>query len=269
MLPYISRDMKIPTSRQQWVVSAYNIAFGCSLILWSRLADMYGRRIVFVCAMAFVTLITTVIPFAPNEIAFDILRGLQGLGGAASVPSAVGILGSTFPSGKQRNYAFITYTAASSLGSVMGNIIGGLTGSFLTWKWVFWITAIVAACVMIAGFCLIPASQAGLKPPGEKKPSLDWFGSLLISTGLILLLFVLSEGNTIGWRTPWISVLIVVSIALVILFLFWQRRLETRGTRPPLVRMSMFTSVQFSASFVVIMFFFASYNSYLVFATFL
>lgn len=79
ILPTVGRDLGIPDSRLQWIVSAYSLAFGCFLLLWGRIADIYGRRVIFICGSAWMALTTVVNPFLPNEIAFDLFRGLQGL----------------------------------------------------------------------------------------------------------------------------------------------------------------------------------------------
>lgn len=139
ILPTIGRDLHIPAARQQWIVSAYSLAFGCFLLLWGRLADVYGKRLIFIYGSAWVCLVTLICPFIPNEIGFDVFRGLQGLGAAANVPTAIGILGVTFPPGKAKNYAFATYSAGAPMGSVFGNILGGLVAQYASWKWVFWI----------------------------------------------------------------------------------------------------------------------------------
>ncbi|TKA81998.1 hypothetical protein B0A55_01719 [Friedmanniomyces simplex] len=78
------RDLHIPAARQQWIVSAYSLAFGCFLMLWGRLADVYGKRLVFILGSAWVCIVTLVCPFIPHEIGFDIFRGLQGLGAAVN-----------------------------------------------------------------------------------------------------------------------------------------------------------------------------------------
>ncbi|KAF2435807.1 MFS general substrate transporter [Tothia fuscella] len=84
ILPSIGKALHIPDSRQQWVVSAYSLTFGCFLLLWGRIADVYGKRLIFIVGSAWFTAISIAIPFAPNEITFDVLRGLQGLGAAAT-----------------------------------------------------------------------------------------------------------------------------------------------------------------------------------------
>jgi len=79
ILPTVGQELNIPEGRVQWVVSAYNLAFGCFLLLWGRIADIFGRRKIFIWGSAWVAVTTAVNPFLPNEIAFDLFRGLQGL----------------------------------------------------------------------------------------------------------------------------------------------------------------------------------------------
>ena len=178
ILPTIGRDLSIPSARQQWIVSAYSLTFGCFLLLWGRLADVYGKRLIFIWGSGWVCLMTLICPFVPNEIGFDVLRGLQGLGAAANVPTAIGILGVTFPPGKAKNYAFAMYSAGAPMGSVFGNILGGIVGQYATWKWVFWILAILAASVTAAGQLVIPLPA--LHPdPAKVKKAVDWIAGQL------------------------------------------------------------------------------------------
>lgn len=144
VLPTIGRDLSIPAARQQWIVSAYSLAFGCFLLLWGRLADVYGKRLIFIWGSAWVCVVTLICPFIPSEIGFDVFRGLQGLGAAANVPTAIGILGVTFAPGKAKNYAFATYSAGAPMGSVFGNILGGVVSEYASWKWMYviWKTSI-------------------------------------------------------------------------------------------------------------------------------
>jgi len=87
ILPTISEALDIPGPRQQWVISSYSLTFACFLLLWARIADVYGRRLVFILGSLGVTVFTLVIPWAPNEITFDVFRGLQGLVSAGLVQS--------------------------------------------------------------------------------------------------------------------------------------------------------------------------------------
>jgi MFS family permease len=79
IMPTIGQDRGIPETRLQWIISAYALTFGCFLLFWGRVADIYGKRKIFVCGSAWFAVTTLVNPFVPNEIAFDLLRALQGL----------------------------------------------------------------------------------------------------------------------------------------------------------------------------------------------
>lgn len=267
VLPTIGAELGIPPARQQWIVSAYSLTFGCFLLLWGRLADVYGKRPIFIYGSAWVAVTTLICPFIPSEVGFDVFRGLQGLGAAANVPTAIGILGVTFQPGKAKTYAFALYSAGAPMGSVFGNIVGGVVGQYATWKWAFWILAIMAACLTAAGWYLIPQTPKNAAEM-KVKNAVDYFGATLVTVGLIILLFALTEGNVVGWSTPYIPVLIVVSIILVTAFVFWQLHLEKTGTRRPLMKVTIFKNLRVSAAMLVMAFFFGGFNNFLIFATY-
>lgn len=266
ILPTIGEALGVPTSRQQWIVSAYNLTFGCFLLLWGRLADVYGKRMIFLWGSAAFTLTSVIPPFITEEIAFDVLRGLQGLAAAAMAPTALGILGNTFPPGKAKDIAFGCFGAGAPLGSILGNIFGGVVGEYLSWKWVFWIFGIVSAISTVASYLVIPVPPT--KPEPVVRNTVDWIGGSIITIGLVILLFALSEGNVVGWATPWVPVLIVVSLILVVLFGLWQYYLERKTQRRPLMKLSIFKNDKFTAANVLMALFFSSFNNYLIFATY-
>jgi MFS family permease len=267
ILPTIGRDLDIPAARQQWIVSAYSLTFGCFLLLWGRIADVCGKRKVFIWGSAFVCLTTLVCPFIPSEIGFDVFRGLQGLGAAANVPTAIGILGVTFPPGKAKNYAFATYSSGAPLGSVIGNILGGVVGQYASWRWVLWILTILAAMVTVAGHFVIPVPKPRTEPM-DLKNSVDWAGGATVTVAILVLLFALTEGNVVGWATPWIPVLIIISFILLAAFVLWQMYLEKKTSRRPLMKISMFKDPKISAAMAGMLTFFSAFSSYLVFATY-
>lgn len=253
------------------ITSIYTISSGCLILLWGRLADVYGRRPIYLIGSAVFAIASINIPFSPNEICFYALRALQGMSSAATVSSAVGILTSAFPIGKSRNKAFVIFSAAASLGSILGNLAGGVIGGFLSWKWVFWIPAIPSVLATIMAVAVIPSPQPSSRHEAQGSPTrfVDWLGAATVSSSLLLLLVALAEANVVGWTTPWILALIVVSIVLAVLFVFWQRHLEKNSTQQPLMKVTMFKNLQFSAIFVIICCFYGSFNSFLIFATYL
>ncbi|KAF2020930.1 drug resistance protein [Aaosphaeria arxii CBS 175.79] len=267
ILPTIGHHLNIPESRQQWIVSAYNLTFGCFLLLWGRLADVYGKRLIFLWGSVWITVTSIIVPFMPNEIGFDAFRGLQGLGAAAMVPTALGILGTTFKPGKAKNYAFSCYGGGAPLGGALGNVIGGVVAAYLDWRWVFWIFAILGALITVAGYFVIPL------PPLQEEPismrhNVDWVGGTLVTTSILILLFALTEGNVVGWSTPWVPTLIAVSFVILAAFVVWCHWLEKRGHRPPLMKVSIFKNIPFSAANIIMLLFFASFNNFLITATY-
>ncbi|KAM0330218.1 hypothetical protein ACHAQA_004392 [Verticillium albo-atrum] len=269
ILPAIGSDLNIPEQRLQWIVSAYSLAFGCFLLLWGRIADIYGKRKIFVAGSAWAAVVTLANAFVPNEIAFNLFRGLHGLGAAANVPTAIGILGTTFPPGKAKNYAFSAYAAGAPMGSIFGNLIAGFIAQYADWKWVFGAKAILAGVVTAAGIFVIPPPPPSLHVQQDKaKQTVDWIGGGLITIGVLALLYALTEGNVVGWDRPWIPVIIVVSLLIITAFVFWQRHLEKKGERPPLMKISVFKNKRFSAAMMIMALFFASFNNFLVYATY-
>ncbi|KAJ2985304.1 hypothetical protein NUW58_g5607 [Xylaria curta] len=288
ILPTIGRELNIPDSRLQWIVSAYALTFGTFLLLWGRIADklptnalkmailtpsiiVYGKRDIFIWGSAFVAATLIVNPFLPNEIAFDLFRGLQGLGAAANVPTAIGILGVTFPPGKAKNYAFSAYASGAPLGSVFGNLLAGFIASATSWKWVFGALGGLAVLITAAGIFFVPQPPASLAPQRKGLvllKSVDWLGGFLVTAGLLALLFALTEGNVVGWSTPWVPVLIVVAVILLGVFYAWQWYQENRTTRRPLIKVSIFHNGRFCAGLAIMALFFACFNNFVVYATY-
>lgn len=213
-------------------------------------------------------------------------------GAAANVPTAIGLIGTIFPRGRAQNYAFSCYgelsfiasravilrnsysiltnarvaAAGAPLGGAFGNILSGVIANYTSWKWVFGVTAIMAGLITVAGFFLIPRPPP--PDPDVVLPTVDWIGAALITVGLTALMFALTEGNVVGWTTPFVPALIVVSVVVVIAFGFWQWWLEHRSSRKPLMKMSMFGNLRFTIGLVIFLVFFAAFNNFMVFATY-
>ncbi|KAI1441455.1 drug resistance protein [Annulohypoxylon stygium] len=290
MLPSIRNALLIPTNRQQMVSSTYSVASGASMLLWGRLADVKGRRTIFLIGAALFTLSTFTAPFSNNEWLFYVFRVFQGLSSAATVPSAIGIISSTFPPGKGRTRAFVALTGSSAVGSVLGNICGGAIGGYLSWKWVFWLPAVLAALVTAVAYGLFSSTiYAGQLPEEERAKSnynsdvrnredndsggdakderVDYIGGLLISVALVLLQVGISQGNVDGWANWYVPGLVLCAALLGYAFVRRQLDLESDATCRPLVRLSMFRNAGFLPAFAVVACFYASYNGFLIFAS--
>lgn len=125
-LPTIGAALNIQEAQLQWLVSAYSLSSGCLLILFGRLADLHGRKRTFLAGSIWLAAWTLGCGFAQTEIELDVLRGLQGVGVAASIPASLGILAHAFPPGTLRSIAFATFAAGAPLGAFTGMALGAV-----------------------------------------------------------------------------------------------------------------------------------------------
>lgn len=231
---------------------------------------------IFQVGIACVSLSCLISPFAPEEVSFNIFRAVQGLGGAAATPSAVGIIFGVFPPGKAQIYAMSAYSAGFPLGNVTGNVLGGIIAQYLEWKWIFWIMAIAAASVCISAIFVVPPLPKDVEiqssPLRQRfrilKSQMDWVGLILSMATLIFLLVSLTEGNVVGWTAPHVLALLIISCLLFPIFIYWQLYLERSKGRPPLMKLSVFQSKIYCAAQAICFIFWASFNNFLVFATY-
>ncbi|KAG2028422.1 major facilitator superfamily domain-containing protein, partial [Suillus americanus] len=221
-LPTIEKGLAIQQEQLQWLVSAYSLSSGCLLLFFGRLADLYGRKKAFMlgtlCQIAF----SLGCGFAQDGLTLAILRGFQGIGGAATIPSALGILAHAFPPSKARSIAFATFAAGAPVGGAFGMIIGGVLTQLSAshWRSVFYMAAATSALIGVSGFISFDADV----PSSELVKRVDWIGASLVTIGLVLIVFVLGQGEIAsdGWKTPYIIVLLIIGVIMIGLFLVWE-----------------------------------------------
>jgi len=268
-LPTMGRELHIGEDQLQWFVSAYSLSSGCLLLLFGRLADLYGRKLTFLIGAFWLGVFAIGCSFTNDAITLDVLRAMQGMGGAAMIPAAIGILAAAFPPSQARSTAFASFGAGAPIGSVFGSTIGAVVVELTakTWRSVFYVTAGIAALIFIGGLLTIDPDQ----PSTETDRRVDWFGSVLITSALILIIFVLSDGAIAphGWATHYIIACLVVGAFLVVMFFFWQGylgRAQDRGSAsiwhpPPLIRNELWARAnwRFTAIQLVVFFTWCSF----------
>ncbi|KIK51431.1 hypothetical protein GYMLUDRAFT_50532 [Collybiopsis luxurians FD-317 M1] len=226
-LPVIQHDFQIPQAALQWIISANPLSNGCLLLLFGRLADLYGRKQVFLIGSLWLLSFTLGCAFVEEPITLDILRGLQGIGGAATIPASLGILAHTFHSGRLRAVAFASFAAGAPLGGGFGVVLGGVLTQLTpqSWRSPFYLSAGLTALSMIGG--LLSFNQD--EPSNEVDTRVDWIGAFLVTAGLVLIVFVLGQGEVAPkqWSTPYIIALLVIGMVLVLGFIVWQVHLES------------------------------------------
>src|ERR671924_2109693 len=161
-LPSIKTDLHFSETGLQWVITAYSILFGGALLLGGRLADLLGRRRLFVAGLALFTVSSLLDGLAWSSGSLIAFRALQGLGAALLAPAALSILMTTFREGRERNLALGIWGAASGSGGAAGVLLGGVLTSYLSWSWVFFINVPVGAVVIAVTPFLLQESKADL-----------------------------------------------------------------------------------------------------------
>src|SRR5947199_2804691 len=161
-LPSIKTDLHFTQENLQWVVTAYSILFGGVLLLGGRMADLIGRRRLFMAGLALFTAASLLDGLAWSEGSLIAFRAVQGLGAALVSPAALSILMTTFSEGRERNLALGIWGAVSGSGAAAGVLLGGALTSALSWSWIFFINIPVGAVVLAVSPWLLRESRAEL-----------------------------------------------------------------------------------------------------------
>src|SRR5437868_8943301 len=161
-LPSIKTDLNFTQESLQWVITAYAIMFGGTLLLGGRMADLLGRRRLFMAGLVLFTASSLLDGLAWSEGSLITFRALQGLGAALLSPAALSILTTTFEEGRERNLALGIWGAASGSGGAAGVLRGGLLTSALSWSWIFFVNVPAGAIVLVLAPLLLRESRADL-----------------------------------------------------------------------------------------------------------
>jgi EmrB/QacA subfamily drug resistance transporter len=237
-LPSIKLDLGFSQDSLQWVVSAYAILFGGALLLGGRLADLLGRRRMFVTGLLVFAAGSLLCGLAWSEASLIGFRALQGVGGALLAPAALALLMTTFSEGRERNLALGIYGAASGSGAAVGVLLGGVLTSYLSWTWIFFVNVPVG----IAAAFLAPVLLRESRPELSHR-HFDLRGAVTGTAGLMLLVYGLTRGTTAGWSSAATVASLAGAVALLGAFLV----AETRSPWP-LLPLRLFRNRSLAAS---------------------
>lgn len=233
-LPSIERALGFSPGRAPWVMSAYLLSFGGLLLLGGRMADLLGRRRMFMLGTGLFLVASLGCGLATSPQMLVVARVLQGVAAAVMSPSALSILMTTFTEGAERNKALGIWSGMGGVGATSALLIGGPLNDMLGWPWIFYLNVPVAGAVLVLAPMLLRESRADERShPRRYDPA----GAFTITAGLMLLVYALVEAPGAGWSSA--RTLGVLAAALVLIALFIA--IESRSAAP-LVPLSIFRS---------------------------
>src|SRR3954452_16329641 len=231
-VPSIDRELHMSPEGLQWVANAYMLTFGALLLFGGRMADLLGRRRMFLGGLVVFTLASLLCGLAPSGSALIVFRAVQGLGAAAMTPAALSTLMTTFPEGSERNKAIGAWGAIGGLGATMGWVIGGPLVDGPGWEWIFYLNVPIGIVLLALGARLLPESR-----DASVARSLDVPGALAVTGGLALLMYALVDAPSAGWGSTRTILLFAAAAGLLLSLIPIERR-----AREPLMPVRIFRS---------------------------
>jgi EmrB/QacA subfamily drug resistance transporter len=229
-LPSIRHSLDFSVAGLQWVPNGYLLTYGGFMLLGGRAADLLGRRRVLVAGLAVIGISSLVGGFAWSAGVLVAARLAQGIGAAMSMPSALSILTTSFPEGKDRHKAMGAWGSVAGLASAAGVLLGGFLTEGPGWRWVMFINPI--ACLPIIVVALLVITPDG---PRKKLVNFDALGAVLATSGMLLLVYALVEAPNKGWSSAQTIGLLAAALTLLAAFVVNECR-----QRNPLAPLSIF-----------------------------
>ena len=229
-LPAIQKALGFTTDSQlQWVVTAYALVFGGFLLLGGRLADLFGRRKIFMAGVMLFAAASLVGGLSQSPGMLILFRSLQGLGGALLAPSALSLVLTIFQEGAERNKALGIWSMIAGGGGAVGLLLGGILTQYVDWRWIFFINVPIAIAVLFAARSYVPMSLP------QAKQRIDYAGAVTVTGSLMSLVYALAQAPEKGWGSGATIGTLVLSAALMAIFIINELKV-----RHPLIKLSIF-----------------------------
>ena len=234
----IKTDLHFSSAGLSWVVNAYTLTFGGLLLLGARSGDILGRRRTFLAGITLFTVSSLVGGFAQNGGELLAARAVQGVGGALASPSALALLMTMFPQGRERTRAIGLYTAVSIGGSAVGLIAGGMLSQWASWRWVLFVNVPI-------GIVLVAIARLVLPETARQRGRFDLAGALTSTIGMAALVYGFVHAATDGWANAGTVGSFAVGLVLIAAFIVTEMRAES-----PITPLRLFADRNRSSSYV-------------------
>jgi EmrB/QacA subfamily drug resistance transporter len=228
-LPSIGRDLHFSQDDLSWVVNAYTLTFGGFLLLGGRLADLIGRRRMFIGGLVVFSAASLAGGLAQSDIWLIAARAVQGLGAAIISPAALALVTTMFAEGTERNRALGVWGAVAGSGGAAGVLLGGMLTEWAGWEWVLFVNVPITLVAAVLAPRLLPESR------DDRPRVFDLAGAVSVTAGLALLVYALVDANQAGWGSTQTIGLGALAVALLAAFVVVERR-----TSHPLVPFAIF-----------------------------
>jgi EmrB/QacA subfamily drug resistance transporter len=238
----VRKDLNFSASSLSWVLNAYSLTFGGLLLLGARAGDLLGRRRVFISGITLFTLSSLLGGFAQNPAELLSARALQGIGGALASPTALALLMTMFPQGKERTRAIGLFTAVSIGGSAVGLIAGGMLSEWASWRWVFFVNVPIGIAVVLIARLVLPETP-------RIRGRFDLAGAFTSTLGMTALVYGFVHVATSSWTDPQTLGSFGIGLALLGGFIATELRAES-----PITPLRLFADRNRSASYIARLF---------------
>jgi EmrB/QacA subfamily drug resistance transporter len=229
-IPSIGRDLHFSEENLTWIPNAYALTFGGFLLLGGRMADLLGRRRLFMGGLVLFSVASLLGGLSTTDTQLIAARALQGLGAALLAPSALSMVTTTFAEGAERNKALGVWGAVSGSGGAAGVLLGGVLTEYLGWEWVLWVNVPIGIVAAIVAPRLLVESRKE-----AETRTFDALGAITVTAGLSLLVYALVDTINAGWGSSQTIGLLALSAALIGVFVVTELR-----SRAPLMPFRIF-----------------------------
>jgi len=238
-LPDIQRSLHSSFSDLQWVVNAYALTLAAFLLTSGSLADLIGRKRVFIAGLFVFTTASAVCGLSTTPLMLNLARAVQGTGGAMMFATALALIAQAFH-GKERGTAFGVFGAVTGAAVAVGPVLGGIITSGIGWKWIFFVNVPIGIVAVFIAFTKVADSR------DPNATGVDWAGLVTFSGALFLLVYALVQGNEKGWGSTEIVTLLIVAFALLVAFVVVEQ-MQSR----PMLDLALFRRPAFTGASIV------------------
>jgi EmrB/QacA subfamily drug resistance transporter len=235
-LPSIRRDLGISISELEWVFNGYALTFGVLLLTGGKLADLLGRRRIFIAGLVIFTVSSFFCGFAGSANVLIAARVVQGVGAALMNPATLSIISATFPP-RQRGTAIGIWAGVSALALAIGPLVGGLITEHISWNWIFYINIPIGILGIFAARIFIDESK------DESRQAVDLPGLATSAIALFALTYALIRTNRHGWGDSLVIVLLIAAAVFFVVFALLERH-----QRLPMLDLSLFRNASFTSA---------------------